>query len=151
MIVDITTTGATLKANALKVLDDGILLRSEANLVASHGAAWTSQHVATARALLSRIAAEERARLSRDVAAVFPHRPDDLLDQLHGAFAAEPLADDGTGALGVRCPASSACEAAEWLLERGATSVRVSRHEYLYEAANPLMDLLLRRVAVRAA
>ena len=35
LIVDITTTGATLRANALKVLDDGVMLRSEANLVAS--------------------------------------------------------------------------------------------------------------------
>ena len=32
LIVDITTTGATLAANALKVLDDGIILRSEASL-----------------------------------------------------------------------------------------------------------------------
>ena len=33
MIVDITTTGATLAANGLKVLDDGVILRSQANLV----------------------------------------------------------------------------------------------------------------------
>ena len=33
-IVDITTSGATLKANALKVLDDGVILRSEAVLAA---------------------------------------------------------------------------------------------------------------------
>src|SRR5207244_8800388 len=31
MIVDITTTGATLAANGLKVLDDGVMLRSQAN------------------------------------------------------------------------------------------------------------------------
>ncbi len=37
MIVDITTTGATLAANGLKVLDDGVILRSQANLVASQG------------------------------------------------------------------------------------------------------------------
>ena len=37
IIVDITTTGATLAANALKILDDGIILRSEANLVACRG------------------------------------------------------------------------------------------------------------------
>ena len=37
MIVDITTTGATLAANGLKVLDDGVILRSQANLVASRG------------------------------------------------------------------------------------------------------------------
>ena len=40
LIVDITTTGTTLAANALKVLDDGVMLRSEANLVASVGASW---------------------------------------------------------------------------------------------------------------
>lgn len=33
-IVDITTTGSTLKANGLKVLDDGLILRSEAVLAA---------------------------------------------------------------------------------------------------------------------
>src|SRR5438874_1320925 len=31
LIVDITTTGATLAANALKVIDDGVILRSQAN------------------------------------------------------------------------------------------------------------------------
>ena len=31
LIVDITTTGATLAANGLKVLDDGVMLRSHAN------------------------------------------------------------------------------------------------------------------------
>ena len=34
IIVDITTTGSTLKANRLKVLDDGLILRSEAVLAA---------------------------------------------------------------------------------------------------------------------
>lgn len=43
LIVDITTTGATLKANGLKVLDDGLILRSEANLVASRRAQWSQQ------------------------------------------------------------------------------------------------------------
>jgi len=41
LIVDITTTGATLKANGLRVLDDGLLLKSEANLMASKAAHWT--------------------------------------------------------------------------------------------------------------
>ena len=40
LIVDITSTGATLVANGLKVLDDGVILRSEANLVASLAAPW---------------------------------------------------------------------------------------------------------------
>src|SRR6185503_18666995 len=40
LIVDITTTGATLRANGLKVLADGVILRSEAHLVASLTAKW---------------------------------------------------------------------------------------------------------------
>src|SRR5690606_39594513 len=40
IIVDITTTGATLAANALKNVDDGLILKSEANLVASLRADW---------------------------------------------------------------------------------------------------------------
>jgi len=40
LIVDITTTGTTLKANHLKVLDDGVILRSEARLAASLTAPW---------------------------------------------------------------------------------------------------------------
>ncbi|MBI1621121.1 ATP phosphoribosyltransferase [Aquamicrobium zhengzhouense] len=35
VIVDITSTGSTLRANKLKILDDGIILRSEACLVQS--------------------------------------------------------------------------------------------------------------------
>ncbi len=38
LIVDITTTGTTLKANGLKVLEDGVILKSEAHLVASNAA-----------------------------------------------------------------------------------------------------------------
>ena len=41
LIVDITTTGETLRANGLKVLDDGIVLRSQASLVASGVAGWS--------------------------------------------------------------------------------------------------------------
>ncbi len=39
-IVDITSTGATLHANHLKILDDGVILRSQANLAVSLRAAW---------------------------------------------------------------------------------------------------------------
>lgn len=56
LIVDITTTGATLKANGLKVIDDGVILRSQANLVASRQVEWTP----TARAARHRILAQLR-------------------------------------------------------------------------------------------
>jgi ATP phosphoribosyltransferase len=52
LIVDITTSGATLHANGLRVLEDGVILRSQANLIAARGADWT---VAT-RAIEARLA-----------------------------------------------------------------------------------------------
>jgi ATP phosphoribosyltransferase len=58
IIVDITTTGSTLKANHLKVLDDGIILKSEAVLA-------TRRHLAQderAETLLMRLAANLRPR-----------------------------------------------------------------------------------------
>ncbi len=39
LIVDITSTGSTLRANHLKVLDDGVILRSEATLALRNDAA----------------------------------------------------------------------------------------------------------------
>lgn len=38
LVVDITSTGATLKDNGLKILSDGVILRSEANLVVAKAA-----------------------------------------------------------------------------------------------------------------
>src|SRR4029079_1884480 len=56
LIVDITTSGATLRANGLKVLDDGVILKSQANLVSSKAATWSPE--------LRRLEAEVAARLS---------------------------------------------------------------------------------------
>jgi ATP phosphoribosyltransferase len=55
MVVDITTTGATLAANGLKVLGDGIILRSQANLVASLTAALSPAAARAREALLQRL------------------------------------------------------------------------------------------------
>ena len=40
-IVDITTSGSTLQANALKVLEDGTILRSESCLIRARTARWS--------------------------------------------------------------------------------------------------------------
>ena len=42
LVVDITTTGATLESNGLKILRDGVILRSQAQLVASLDAEWSA-------------------------------------------------------------------------------------------------------------
>ena len=43
LIVDITSTGATLEANGLKILSDGVILRSQASLTGAIGADWTPE------------------------------------------------------------------------------------------------------------
>jgi ATP phosphoribosyltransferase len=57
LIVDITTTGTTLKANGLRVLDDGLVLRSEANLIASNVAEWTPATCAVVEKIVARMTA----------------------------------------------------------------------------------------------
>ncbi len=57
IIVDITTTGATLKANGLKILDDGVILKSQAQLAMSYAAEWNEETRAAASTLLARLGA----------------------------------------------------------------------------------------------
>src|SRR5438552_9128117 len=86
LIVDITTTGSTLAANGLKVIDDGVILRSEANLVAARGASWSGSERATARAILDRIAADARARAFREVRVRFKDCDERLLATVRERF-----------------------------------------------------------------
>jgi ATP phosphoribosyltransferase len=58
VIVDITTTGATLRDNGLKILDDGVILKSQAQLAASLTADWSAETRAACEALLSRLTAK---------------------------------------------------------------------------------------------
>ena len=64
LIVDITTTGATLLANQLKILDDGVILKSQANLAASKAAQWSKANLAAAATLLD---SESHARLTHNL------------------------------------------------------------------------------------
>lgn len=41
LIVDITSTGSTLNANGLRILADGVILKSEANLIVSRASQWS--------------------------------------------------------------------------------------------------------------
>lgn len=64
IVVDITTTGATLEANGLKVLADGVMLRSQAHLAASLQARWSEAALAVAERLLRVVEARAAARSS---------------------------------------------------------------------------------------
>ena len=52
---DITTTGATLRDNGLKILDDGVILKSQAQLAASLTADWSGEARKACEALLTKL------------------------------------------------------------------------------------------------
>lgn len=98
LIVDITTTGATLAANELKILDDGIILESQALLAASTRAAWPVSAREAAQALLDRIGASVLARASRIVDLPGTVPDDARLLALETRFKARRMnAGQGTG------------------------------------------------------
>ncbi len=57
LIVDITTSGETLRANGLRILDDGLILKSQANLIASNAAQWTPELEAIRSEIVRRLLA----------------------------------------------------------------------------------------------
>ncbi len=57
IVVDITTTGSTLAANGLRVLEDGVMLKSEANLIVSRTAEWSAAKTARIESVLARLRA----------------------------------------------------------------------------------------------
>ncbi len=150
LIVDITTTGATLLANGLKILDDGTILRSQANLVASLAADWTPAARESVRTILSRIAAEEEARITRELTTVLPRFDDGLLAEAKRLFSARLRWPITEGRLTASCPADLVPAFADWLIARGAQEVTVTSLAYVFSARNPLYEKLSARLPKRA-
>jgi len=148
LIVDITTTGATLAANGLKVVDDGIMLRSQANLVASISADWSAKARRAAQLLLDRVAAERRARTMREVRMRFKGADAEMLAEAKGRFGVQAPFGGPTssGMLTLLCPPSTLHEFTIFLRERGAETVIVSAPEYVFAQDNPLYDMLVERL-----
>jgi ATP phosphoribosyltransferase len=140
MIVDITTTGATLAANGLKTIEDGVILRSQANLVAARAASWQQTHRETARLLLDRIAAQKRAEAFAEVRTRFTGMNDKLLAAARDKFGVETPFGGPTssGMLTLHCPPDNVQALANFLRENGAQAVSVAALDYVYSCDNPL-------------
>jgi ATP phosphoribosyltransferase len=140
MIVDITTTGATLAANGLKVVEDGTILRSQANLVAARAAAWDQAQRETVRLLLDRIAAQKRAEAYREVRTRFAGMNDTLLAAARDKFGiVSPFGGPtSSGMLTLHCPPQNVHALGSFLREHGAEAVSVAALDYVYARENPL-------------
>lgn len=141
LIVDITTTGATLAANGLKTLADGLILRSQAQLAASLRASWDEWNLAAAEQLLRIIEARAAARTSATL--VWPAT----------GSAAEESAVAGLVAMGAtRRPngllvdADRVAEAARALTAAGLGPVTAAQPEFVFDVACAPLEALRARL-----
>jgi ATP phosphoribosyltransferase len=144
LIVDITSTGATLAANALKVIEDGVILRSQANLVAARTAEWNDDARASARILLDRLAAQMRGRAYREVRTRFVGCNEALLAEASERFGVTAPFGGPTssGMLTLHCPPGRVHVLADFLREKGAQAVTVSDLDYVFARDNLLFAKL---------
>jgi ATP phosphoribosyltransferase len=149
VIVDITSTGATLVANSLKILDDGVILKSEANLIASLNADWTQASLAAARVILDRLDARDRAENHMLVTARGPFDAAKMAEDLdrHYQCAADMSVQfEGGGEVRVICPTAQVQIVADHLRQAGAETVTASKADYLFAAENVLHNRLLKQL-----
>lgn len=143
IIVDITTTGATLVANHLKILGDGVILRSQAQLAASLAADWDDGRLAVVRQMMGLV--EARGRAKGSVMLVWPAERDEAA---RGALAdlvargARPRANGLLIAEGELLAAQGALAAA------GIGPVAATRPEHLFEPVSDAAEGLATRVAM---
>lgn len=143
IIVDITSTGATLVANNLKILSDGEMLASEACLAGSLKADWSEGQFAALRHILDMIAARADAkgrlavRFEGDPLA-FADMVEDLVSDL-GCTVGSPVTGDNTAGL-LYVPEGHLYPLVLRLREAGFTGIAASDVDYLFTAPNPLYD-----------
>jgi len=147
LIVDITTTGSTLHANNLKILTDGVMLRSQANLVASLNADWSATALDGARAILDRVAAEEAARNVKLVKAVVDDRTQALRSVSKVGAIQRFSESDNLNRVNVLCPRDAVADCAKLLIDEGAETVTVETLDYVFSKENPLFAPLRQKVA----
>lgn len=141
LIVDITTTGATLAANGLKVLADGVMLKSQAQLAASLRADWDAPALAAAERLLRIV--ESRAAALRSATLTWPARGD-----AQEAVAVDALVANGASRRpnGLLVDSAQAPDAALALAAAGLGPVTVLRPDFVYDVSCPAFDILRSQV-----
>lgn len=141
VVVDITTSGATLEANHLRRLRDGTILKSEARLAAAPGADWSEEALAAASALLRIV--EARAKAAETATLVWPAEQDDLARRALAGWRPGPA----WRASGLLAPAGELFALAETLARAGVGPVTATRPAYVFDARSEAAERLVAGVA----
>ena len=139
VVVDITTTGATLEANHLRRLADGTILRSEAVVAAGLRAEWSGSALRSARRLFGVL--EARARAKATATVVWPAEQDTEARAALAGFGEDWRAS------GLLVRAGELFGAAAALAEAGVGPVTAVRPEYVFDARSPAAEALEGAVA----
>ncbi|MCC8943026.1 ATP phosphoribosyltransferase, partial [Bradyrhizobium sp. Arg68] len=118
--------------------------RSQANLVASRDAEWSTSHRETARVILDHIAARARASKYREVRTRFAGCNDALLAEAHQRFGVvAPFGGPtSSGMLTLHCPPGKLYALGSFLRDHGADTVSVVSLDYVFDRENPLFARL---------
>lgn len=137
VIVDITTTGATLKANQLKILSDGVILSSQATLFGSRHADWGGRAYSALERFLCGIeaaAAGRQLRLLQSGRAI----PDTALE-------AHPLRS--VGPMSALCEQAHASLVARELSRQLNTTVSISPVDQVFMPGNHVFDDFVKKMS----
>ncbi|MBU1375699.1 MAG: ATP phosphoribosyltransferase [Alphaproteobacteria bacterium] len=141
IVIDITSTGATLQANGLKVLADGVMLRSQAQLAASLRAAWDSDALAQAERLLRIV--EARAAALRSATLAWPARGDAVEVAVVNSLVSAGATRRPNGLLVDSAKVSDASLA---LTAAGLGPVTASKPDFVFDVSCAPLDTLKTRV-----
>jgi ATP phosphoribosyltransferase len=128
IVVDITTTGATLAANGLKVLTDGLILKSQAQLAASLKATWSKARLAAAEQLLR--TAEARASALDSATLTWPAKGSSGEARVVASLKASGATVRPHGLL---IAAEQAAGAAQALTAAGLGPVTVAQPDFVFD------------------
>jgi len=141
IVVDITTTGATLAANGLKVLADGLILNSQAQLAASLKAGWSAPQLAAAEQLLRTV--EARASALGSATLTWPSRGDAAEKKVVAALTAAGASVRPNGLL---LAAGEAAAAAQALTAAGLGPVTVAQPDFVFDVGCEAFETLKKQV-----
>ncbi|HTK36679.1 MAG TPA: ATP phosphoribosyltransferase [Caulobacteraceae bacterium] len=143
LVVDITTTGATLAANNLKIVGDGVMLKSQAQLAASLRTTWTKGQLDQLRRLLSTV--EARVRAKGLAAMRWPVEQDRAAAKAVAPFLTRGATRREDGLL---VASTDLIDAGAALSAAGVGPVSVIRVDYVFDPACPAVDALQARLGL---
>lgn len=141
LVVDITTTGATLQANGLKVLADGVMLKSQAQLAAGLRASWGAEALGQAERLLRIV--EARAAALRSATLAWPARGDAVEVAVVNSLVTASASRRPNGLL---VDSTQVADASLALTGAGLGPVTASKPDFVFDVSCEAFDTLKSKV-----